>query len=194
MKALTALLLALAAVLGGVLAYRTYAPTALHGTDLTVPRALQRVSLVRDDGQAADLADSGGKQRLIFFGYTRCPDVCPITLGVLAKAWDGLSDEQKNGLEIQLISADPAFDTPAVLRRYLNGFSPQFRGFTGSQVNIQAAAKSLYVYTAAGSTPTNLIHGDGVALIDRQGRFLRVYNNQAVVQGDLSADLPRLLQ
>ncbi len=194
MKALTALLLALAALLGGMLAYRTYAPAELHGTAPDTPHPLGQVKLLRDDDKAVNLADSGGKLRLVFFGYTRCPDVCPITLGVLARAWDGLDAQQKAKLEVQLISVDPAFDRPAVLRRYLDAFSSDFRGFTGTSQDIQAAEKSLYVYAAAGDTPGTLVHGDGVALIDRAGRFLRVYNNTAVVRGELSTDLPRLLR
>lgn len=198
MKALTALLLALAAIMGGVLAYRTYGPAELHGTALDTPHPLSRVTLLRDDGRPADLADSGGKLRLIFFGYTRCPDVCPITLGVLAHAWDSLSAEQKQRLEVQLVSVDPTFDRPAVLRRYLDAFSPDFRGLTSRNStgmrDIQAAEKSLYVYSAKGPDAGSLIHGDGVALVDRAGRFLRVYNNSAVVQGDLATDLPRLLR
>ncbi|MGY2893735.1 SCO family protein [Deinococcus sp. UYEF24] len=198
MKALTALLLALAALMGGVLAYRTYAPAALHGTALDTPHPLSAVTLLRDDGANANLADSGGKLRLIFFGYTKCPDVCPITLGVLARAWEGLSAEQQAKLQVQLISVDPGFDRPAVLRRYLNAFSPAFQGFTsrqaGNMADIQAAEKSLYVYSAKGAAPGTLIHGDGVALVDRQGRFVRVYDNAAVTQGELSADLPKLLR
>ena len=198
MKFLTALLLALAAVMGGLLAYRTYAPAALHGTALEVPHPLGHVTLLRDDARLADLADSGGKLRLIFFGYTRCPDVCPVTLGVLARAWDSLSAGQKAKLEVQLVSVDPAFDRPTVLRRYLDAFSPDFRGYTGrkagSMTDVQAAEKSLYVYAAEGGTPGTLIHGDGVALVDRSGRFVRVYNNQAVTRGDLTADLPGLLR
>jgi len=100
-------------VMGGLLAYRTYAPAALHGTALEVPHPLGHVTLLRDDARLADLADSGGKLRLIFFGYTRCPDVCPVTLGVLARAWDSLSAGQKAKLEVQLVSVDPAFDRPS---------------------------------------------------------------------------------
>ncbi|WP_407538543.1 SCO family protein [Deinococcus radiomollis] len=198
MKALTALLLALAAVLGGVLAYRTYAPAALHGTALDTPHPLSAVTLLRDDNQKTDLADSAGKLRLIFFGYTKCPDICPITLGVLARAWETLNAEQQAKLQVQLISVDPGFDRPAVLRRYLEAFSPAFRGFTsreaGSMADIQAAEQSLYVYSAKGAAPGTLIHGDGVAFVDRAGRFVRVYNNAAVTAGELTADLPKLLR
>ncbi|ULH16374.1 SCO family protein [Deinococcus sp. KNUC1210] len=194
MKALTALLLTLAAIMGGVLAYRTYAPAALHGTPLDTPHALSPVDLLRDDGRRVNLADSGGKRRLIFFGYTKCPDVCPATLGVLARAWDTLNADQKSKLEVQLISVDPDFDRPAVLRRYLDAFSGAFRGYTGTLAEIGAAEKSLYVYAAKGTAPGTLIHGDGVALVDEQSRFVRVYDNAAVTQGELSADLPKLLR
>jgi protein SCO1 len=199
MKALTALLLALAALMGGVLAYRNYAPRELHGTALDTPHALSNVRLLRDDGVSVNLADSGGKLRLIFFGFTRCPDVCPITLGVLAHAWDELNAQQKAKLTVQVISVDPSFDRPAVLRRYLDAFSPAFQGLTsrsatGSTPEIEEAQKSLYVYSSKGADPGSIVHGDGVALINSSGRFLRVYNNQAVVSGELTTDLPQLLQ
>jgi len=198
MKALTALLLALAAVMGGVLAYRSYAPAALHGTALDTPHPVGSVPLLRDDGRVADLRDSGGRLRLVFFGYTKCPDVCPITLGVLARAWDALTPAQQAKLQVQMVSVDPAFDRPAVLRRYLNAFSPAFQGFTGREGrgmdDVRVAERALYVYAAPGEKPGTLIHGDGVALVDRDGRFVRVYDNAAVTGGDLAADLPRLLR
>ncbi len=118
-------------------------PAALHGTVLDTPHALSRVTLLRDDGRSVNLADSNGKLRLIFFGYTRCPDVCLATLEVLARAWDTLSAEQQQKLEVQLISVDPDFDCPAVLRRHLNSFNNAFRALTGTQADIKVAEKSL---------------------------------------------------
>lgn len=193
MKLFTSLLLALAAIMGGVLAYRSYGPRELHGTALDAPRALASVPLTRDDGQPVLLSDSGGRTRLVFFGFTRCPDTCPATLGVLARAWETLSPEQRRSLEVQFISVDPAFDRPAVLRRFLDQFSPAFRGYTGAAAALKAAERSLYVYSAPGGTPTDRLHSSQVALVSPEGRFLRVYNNEAVIRGDLTADLPRLI-
>ncbi|MFC4452704.1 SCO family protein [Deinococcus sonorensis] len=194
MKWLTAVLLALAAVMGGVLAWRTYGPHELHGTALERPRVISSVPLTRDDGQPQDLHNSQGRLRLVFFGYTRCPDVCPATLGMLARTYEALSPAQQARLLVQLVTVDPAFDTPAVLRRYLASFNPDFQGLTGSAGHIRAAEQALYVYAAPGDTPISMVHGDGVALVDRAGQFIRVYNNEAVARGDLGADLPTLLR
>lgn len=193
LKLLTWLLLALAALMGGVLAYRSYAPGALHGTSLEPVRVLPAVTLTRDDGQPATLSGPQERARLVFFGFTRCPDVCPATLGVLARAWDTLSPQQRQGLEVALVTVDPAFDTAATLRRYLNGFQADFRGYTGSAAQLQAAEQAFYVYAQPGATPTSLIHGDQVALVNRQGQFVRVYSNLSVAAGELTADLPRLI-
>ena len=198
MKALTALLLTLAAIMGGVLAYRTYSPAALHGTALDTPHALSRVTLLRDDDRAVNLADSGGKRRLIFFGYTRCPDICPATLGVLARAWDTLNAEQKAKLEVQLISVDPNFDRPAVLRRYLDCVQQRLSRSDRQRRRHPRPPRNRCMCTPPnGAAPGTLIHGDGVALVDEQGRFVRVYDNAAVTAvtaGELTADLPKVLR
>jgi protein SCO1 len=193
LRLLTWLLLALAALLGGVLAYRTYAPGTLHGSSLDPVRTLPPVTLTRDDGRAVTLSGPQPVTRLVFFGFTRCPDTCPATLGVLARAWETLSPRQQQGLEISLVTVDPATDRPAVLRHYLNRFQNSFRGYTGSAAQLQAADQAFYVYAQLGQAPSDVMHSDQVALINRQGQFVRVYNNLSVAAGDLTADLPRLI-
>ncbi len=192
MKWLTAALLSVAAVLGGLLLLRGSGAAALGGTALEPAPLLVAMPMVGDDGQPAVLGGPAEQVRLVFFGFTRCPDVCPLTLGRLSGLYRQLSAAQRNQLQVQLVSVDPQHDSPAILRRYLDNFGPSFRGLTGTAVQAKAAADAFYILntTAQG----NILHGDQIAVLDRQGRFRRVYSGSALGDGELSADLPNLLK
>ena len=145
MKWLTAALLALAAVLGGLLVYRQASPSPVGGTALDTPVTLPALRLVNERGQARTLNDSGGKMRLVFFGFVRCPDVCPATLAGLKNIYTGLTPQQRERVQVQLISVDPEHDRPAVLRDYLDRFDPTFTGLTGEAATIDRAAEAMFV-------------------------------------------------
>ncbi|GAA5514543.1 hypothetical protein Dcar01_03299 [Deinococcus carri] len=228
MKWLTAALLALAAVLAGVLVSRQVFPQPTGGTALDTPVSLPALRLVNDRGQATTLSDSGGKLRLVFFGFVRCPDVCPATLANLKNTYAGLTPGQRERVQVQLITVDPQHDRPNVLRDYLNRFDPAFTGLTGEAATIDEAARVMYVANMqvqnrpadhsahqvqgnaqagathedtdpedevpGGATEAARIHGDEVRVVDPQGRFVRVYNNAAVLDGELARDLPGLIR
>lgn len=219
MKALTALLLVIAAILAGLLLYRTVLPPALvGGTALDQPVKLPALALVNDQGQNTTLAASDGRMRLIFFGYVRCPDVCPTTLAGLKATYGGLTPEQQKKVQIQFITVDPSFDTPQVVREYLHKFDDRFTGLTGKSSTIDEAAKALFVanvkpasmdshtnHTGMGghsspgaaqvSAPTAArIHGDEVRVVTPAGEFVRVYSNQEALDGTLKHDLAGLIR
>ena len=145
MKWLTAALLTLAAVLGGLLLYRNLAPTPTSGTALDHPVTLPALRLVDDQGQMTTLNASGGKLRLVFYGFVRCPDVCPATLAALKNIYAGLTPQQQARVQIQLVTVDPVHDRPSVLRDYLNRFNPAFTGLTGDAATIDEAARVMFV-------------------------------------------------
>lgn len=189
-RVVTAFLLVVALVLGGVLAFRSFAKP-LGGTEVDARPLVPALQLVGDDGKPGRLSDSNGKTRLVFFGFTRCPDVCPTTLGVLARGYEALNDQQRQQLEVVLITVDPQFDTPPQLRSYLNKFDEGFVGFTGAATALESTRKGFFIYAAA-SGPGAFTHGDSVAVLDRDGRMRRVYSQDDVNRGVLTADLPRL--
>ena len=194
MKWLTYALLSVAAVLGGLLLYRSTAQAeALHGTPLDPPKLVAALPLIRDDGAKAAVGGPDPHVRLLFFGFTRCPDVCPLTLGLLAKTYRNLSAAQQKEVQVQLVSVDPQHDSPAILRRYLNNFDPRFRGFTGTPEQAKAAAAAFYILDTQ-TQSGNILHGEQVVVLDRAGRFRRVYDGDSLRTGELGADLPRLLK
>lgn len=169
MKWLTAVLLALAAVLGGLLVYRTVSPTPQGGMALDEPAPLPALRLVNERGEAALLGDSGGRVRLVFFGFARCPDVCPATLAALKNNLAELPPGQRGRVQVQLVTVDPEHDRPAVLRDYLGRFDPAFTGLTGEPATIDQAARAMFVANVAPLPQPQEGHGAHGADDDLEG-------------------------
>jgi protein SCO1/2 len=95
--------------------------------------------LVAADGRTMTQKDFAGRKALVFFGYTYCPDICPITLYNVGKAMQDVpADKQPATI---FISVDPARDTPETIAQYIasNGFPQNITGLTGSEAQLTAA-------------------------------------------------------
>ncbi len=193
MKWLTAALLVVALGLAGVLAYTRLGGGPQHGSSVDSMPQVPDLSLTGDAGGAVRPFGRSEQVRLVFFGFTRCPDVCPATLGVLARSFEALSPAQQAQVRVDFVTVDPAFDTPKQIRAYLDHFNRSFAGYTGTADNLAALRKAFFVYSNE-VKPSQFQHGDTVAVLDGQGRFRRVYDGQDVAQGGLAADLPRLIR
>ena len=101
--------------------------------------------LINDKGHTVTDADYRGRWMLVFFGYTNCPDECPLTLQKMAAALKNLGPLADKVAPL-FITVDPARDTPARLASYLENFDPRIVGLTGSDEQIAAAAKAYRVY------------------------------------------------
>lgn len=158
------------------------------GTALTDPVQISGLELVDQRGQAFDLAeDLRGDVALVFFGYTRCPDVCPFTMAQLSSVYSEVGEPED--LKVVLVTVDPANDTPEVVGEYVERFDPSFIGLTGTNSQVAAAAKAFFVgYGGAG---VDLVHTEYVAVLDREGRMRYVYGSDVV--RTLARDVPRLL-
>jgi protein SCO1 len=132
--------------------------------DFTLTRA--------DTGQAVALSSLRGKVVVLYFGYTFCPDVCPMTLARLAQART-LLGQRGDDIQVAMITVDPERDTAAVLGRYVAAFDPTFIGLTGApeQVTPVAASLGIYVKKNEGSAATGYLvdHGSQMLVIDRDG-------------------------
>lgn len=95
--------------------------------------------LTDQNGRTVRDTDLRGKVALVFFGYTHCPDVCPITAANLAQALKLLGDRADQVVPV-FITVDPERDTPKTIRTYLSSFDPRFVGLTGSRKRIAAIA------------------------------------------------------
>ncbi len=129
--------------------------------------------LVNDQGQPVTAADYAGKVVVLYFGYTHCPDVCPLTMSHLADAVQALG-AKADDVRILFVSVDPARDTQAILKAYTRAFSPQAVGLTGSMAQIQAVTKRFHVAfnydqkDASGNYVVN--HSAAIYVFDKHGR------------------------
>jgi len=101
-------------------------------------------ALVDQNGKQVTDQDFRGRDMLVFFGFTHCPDICPAELQVMAQALDQLGDKAKKVVPI-FISVDPERDTPQAMKAYVESFGSNFVGLTGSPEAVAAAAKAYRV-------------------------------------------------
>lgn len=136
--------------------------------------------LIDQQGQFVTERSFDGKLRLVFFGFTRCPDVCPTTLFEVARVMRRLGDEASNVQPI-FISVDLEHDTPERLANYVAAFHPSLVGLTGSRQQLDAVADSFNVTygvepaSDGAAGPGSVFHSSYLFLMDRQGRFLDVF-------------------
>ena len=133
-------------------------------------------TLINQDNQPFRLQDIRGRAAFLFFGYTSCPDMCPVTMSRIATALRRVGPAAAPVVTL-FVSVDPRRDTPAVLKEYVGSFSTPLIGLTGSEDEIRrvaAAYHAAYEFVPSG-TPNYLInHTSAIFLIDREGR-LRQY-------------------
>lgn len=112
-----------------------------RGRIVTPPKRKPGIVLTDTSGHRYDfLARTAGKVTLLFFGYTHCPDECPITMSNTSLALRDLTPADRAKVHVVFVTVDPARDTGPVLRRWLDKFDPAFSGLTGTLGAIQAAA------------------------------------------------------
>lgn len=101
-----------------------------------------------------------GRVVVLFFGYTRCTDVCPQTMGRLQRAVADLGDAA-DGVTVALVTTDPTHDTPAVLADYIEGYDPRFVGLTGTMDAVRAATRPYGALPNGGAERGDADHGHG---------------------------------
>ena len=118
-------------LLGGCAA-RQVSPHVTDVTGLVAPLAFH---MTNQNGAAVSAADYRGKIVLLCFGYTHCPDACPITLAMLADAIAQLGSRGQR-VRVLFVTVDPKRDTEPVLKRYVNDFGPEFVGLRGTHAQL----------------------------------------------------------
>ncbi len=157
-------------------------PLALAGCDKPdVPPPLAGAAiggpfmLTDKAGSTVRWADFAGKYRMIYFGYTFCPDVCPLDVQAMMQgyaAFELAEPERAARLQPIFVTIDPARDTPAVIGEFTGAFSPKLLGLTGTPEQIAAAAKAFAVYYARGTETSGgylMDHSRVVFLMGPQG-------------------------
>ncbi|MEU0687099.1 SCO family protein [Streptomyces uncialis] len=168
-------------------------------TVLDSPFTKPDLVLTDTKGKKFDLrAETKGKPTLLYFGYTNCPDVCPLTMGNIAQAKKQLPKEDQDKLQVVLVTTDPKRDTPASLGEWLGAQDPGFIGLTGDFATIQAGARQLGIAidppkkNAKGKIES--MHGKQVvAFSPKSDDGYVLYNGDTATIDDYAKDLPKLL-
>ncbi len=123
-----------------------------------------------------------GKLMLVFFGYTFCPDICPLSLQLVSDVLDGLGSDADKLAPI-FVTVDPGRDKPAALKSYLENFSPRIVGLTGSSEEVAATAKAYRAYFKLHGDPAKdegylVDHSTLIYLMGRDGKFLTQFTHE----------------
>ncbi|MFF7330578.1 SCO family protein [Streptomyces sp. NPDC090306] len=142
--------------------------------------------------------ETAGHPTLIYFGYTNCPDVCPLTMNNIAVAKKSLPKAEQDELRIVFVTTDPDRDTPEALGTWLKGIDPQIVGLTGDFDTIQAAARTLGISVEAPHKDKNgkIVSTHGAQVIafspKTDGGYL-LYGEDATVD-TYTKDLPKIVK
>jgi protein SCO1/2 len=148
-------------------------------------------TLTDQNGKTRSSAEFRGRFMLIYFGYSHCPDVCPTTLAMLSDALSRLGSERARIVPI-FITVDPARDTPAQLKSYLNAVAPGFLGLTGDEKTITAVAGHFLVTFKKEPLPGGgygMTHTNVIFLMGPDGRFATYWDDTAIGPGRLAQEL-----
>ncbi len=162
-------------------------PVELSATRLANPVDVSHVSLTNHLGASVSMAELSKKVTLIFFGYTRCPDVCPLTMNRLANVYRDLGEPQN--LQVIMVTVDPQ-DSPEATHSYASAFHSNFIGLSGSNTELATALQTFYI--GAVSDGTGLItHTDALIVLDDKAQMRLIYG-QSNMRG-LSEELAAVL-
>jgi protein SCO1/2 len=173
----------------------TITPAPPGGTPIAPAVDLPDFTLTNQDGEAFSLSDLSGKPALFYFGYTFCPDVCPLTLAEMGQAAAGLGDQAAEAAFV-FVSVDIQRDTPERLKTHLSLFNTDFIGLTTDDESIlqdvteafdiyyelEDVAETQAEYLVAHTASTFLVNGEGQLVMEFPYR-----TNPAVITEEIQA-------
>ncbi|WP_407287238.1 SCO family protein [Streptomyces sp. BP-8] len=168
---------------------------------VTLDNPLEKPDLVLTgtDGKKYDLlARTKGHPTLIYFGYTNCPDVCPLTMSNIAVAVKQLPKAEQKDLRVVFVTSDPERDTPAALKKWLAGINKDFVGLSGAFDTIQAGARSVNIGIEKPVKKKNgdvvSTHGAQVLLSSPKDDKIHWMGMQEATSDNYTAALPKIIK
>ncbi len=156
---------------------------AYAGTPVDPPKAASDFVLTDGEGRPAHVLDAGKSIEFLFFGYTHCPDECPLAMASLGRAYRSLTAAQRARVRVVFVTVDPERDRAPVVKRYVKSFDADFIGLTGTHEKL-AAVWNAYGVTVDPATK-EIGHGDAIYAISN-GKVVLVYTPET-----RAADLAR---
>ncbi|MFD0353463.1 SCO family protein [Streptomyces sp. NPDC127110] len=171
------------------------------GSATVLDRPFDKPELVLTDttGKPWNLREqTKGRPTLIYFGYTNCPDVCPLTMSNIAVAKKALPKADQDKLQVVFVTTDPERDTPDSLGAWLRAQDPSFTGLTGDFATIQAAARSLGIGIEAPKKEADgtvvSMHGAQVIAFSPKTDEGYVLYGEGTTVDDYTKDLPKIIK
>ena len=167
-----------------------------YSTVLTKPIKLDEFMLIADDDSVFSNQSLKDKWSLLFFGYTHCPDVCPLTLHQLAQANKELADKLDSTPDIIMVSVDPDRDTIEILQKYVRSFGENVSGVTGKNEELDKLTSQLGIFYNANKHEGenySVNHSAAVILINKNAEFHAVFSAPHSIEHFVS-DLPLILK
>ncbi|MHA6476943.1 SCO family protein [Stutzerimonas sp. KH-1] len=158
-------------------------------------RVIPPLTLIDQDGQQFDTRSLQGRWHILFFGFTACPDICPTTLSDMRRLFGQLPSDTRERLQLVLITADPARDTPQQLKTYLDYYRAGFSGLTGEMEQLQQLSRALGLpFVPANETQGDysVSHSGNLALVGPDGA-LRGHIRAPLMLDGLQRALPRIV-
>jgi protein SCO1/2 len=153
-------------------------------------------TLTDQNGQTRTDRDFAGRYRIMYFGYTFCPDVCPVDVAKLVAGYRAFAkaDPARAARVVPIfVTVDPARDTPQALKSFTSAFDPALVGLTGTPAQIAAVTKAYAVIVQIDKKPGNpnylVDHSRAAFLMDPQGQPIALLSQEAkpdVIAGELS--------
>jgi protein SCO1 len=157
------------------------------GGAINPPFPAAEIKLTDHNGQPFTLSGQRGKVVLVYFGYTNCPDECPLTMAHVNQALQSIGDSAKN-VQVVMVTTDPERDTSQVLKDYMANFNPTFLGLTGTTEELQKVWSDYGVTVEDGGET----HSTFLYVIDPAGNLRETFLPDSV-PADIGADVGLLL-
>lgn len=179
-RALVIALVAVAALLAGLIVARGMLEESVQLQAASIypeARTLAPFELEESSGEAFTESDLQGRLSLLFFGFTNCPDICPDTLGVLARAMAKLETMRIDQMpQVVFISVDPQRDAGDTMQDYVEYFDPRFRAVTGDDralADLTGQVGAMFVRHSPDESGYYAVdHSGMVVIVDAQGRMI----------------------
>jgi protein SCO1 len=179
-------------LVGGALACASACGPAANDEFADLGRGISDVVLTNSEGEDVRWSELARAPRVVFFGFTHCPVICPVTIYELTASAERIG-AAANDLRIEFITVDPDRDTPERMREYFSGFGPNVTGFTGAPdalIRMRAAFDITATRVPGEHGAYSMDHTATVFLLDRVGRVRDVIMygaEQDVIDARLSA-------
>lgn len=161
------------------------AESGFQGLLIEPAKSLKLQSMINHEGQSIDFPQNNGHMKFVFFGYTSCPDICPMTLRKIKRLISKLGPTA-NDLEYYFVSIDPQRDEAKNLKQFVNYYDKKITGITGHPRAIKALENEFGILTrkfqGKSAFAYTLEHSVFIYLLDNQGQLRVMYPGNTTVK------------